>query len=97
MSNEKTTRTKLAFTKAMKRAILTAAAISVLGGFSAENASANGFVYGGGVVISVGSYCPPGTHLGYLGKHCWSNYRYLGPIVIGYGLPHIWHRRVIEY
>ena len=80
MSNEKTTRTKLAFTKAVKRAILTAGAVGVLGGFSAENASANGFVYGGGVALSVGNNCPPGTHLGHLGKHCWSNYRYYGPL-----------------
>ena len=97
MSNEKTTRTKLAFTKAVKRAIFVAAALGILGGFPMENASAHDFVYGGGVVISVGNYCPPGTHLGYLGKHCWSNYRYYGPAVIGYGFPHIWHRRVIEY
>jgi len=97
MSNEKTMRMKLVLTKAVKRTIFAAAAIGVLGGFSVENASANGFVYGGGVVIHVGSYCPPGTHIGYLGKHCWSNYRYYGPVVIGYGFPHIWHRRVIEY
>jgi len=76
LSNQKTTRTKLTFTKAVKRAIFVAAALGILGGFPMENASAHDFVYGGGVVISVGNYCPPGTHLGYLGKHCWSNYRY---------------------
>ena len=97
MSNQKTTRTKLTFTKAVKRAIFVAAALGILGGFPMENASAHDFVYGGGVVISVGNYCPSVTHLGYLGKHCWSNYRYYGPAVIGYGFPHIWHRRVIEY
>jgi hypothetical protein len=88
MSNEKTLRAKSAFTKSLKRIILAAATVGVLGTVSAETASAHGFVYGGGgVVITVGSYCPPGTHLGYLGKYCWSNYRH----------PSIWRHHVIIY
>ena len=97
MSNEKTTLAKLAFTKALKRIIFAAAAVGVLGTFSTENASAHSFVYGGGLSIQIGSYCPPGTHIGYLGKHCWSNYRYYGPVIWGYGYPHIEPHRVLAY
>ena len=85
MSIQLNTAMKQKFNNALKRAILAMATVGVLGTFTTENASAHGFVYGGGVVINVGSYCPYGTHLGYLGKHCWSNYRYYGPSGISFG------------
>jgi hypothetical protein len=85
MSIELNTATKQKFNKAFKRIILAVATVGAISSFSTENASAHGFVYGGGVVINVGSYCPYGTHLGYLGKHCWSNYRSYGPRGSGFG------------
>ena len=88
MSIELNTATKQKINKALKRIILAAATIGALSTFTIENASAQGFVYGGGVVINVGSYCPYGTHLGYLGKHCWSNYRYYSPWGFGFGYGH---------
>ncbi len=97
MSKEKTLRAKLAFTKSMKRLILAAAAAGVIGVATAETASANGFVYGGGVSIQIGNCFPPGTYLGYLGKHCWSNYRDLRPGISIYGYPTICQHRVIIY
>ena len=69
------------FKKVVMRAVLVAATFGAFGTFTAENASAHGFVYIGD------GYCPYGTHLGYLGKHCWSNYRYYSPW--GFGFAHV--------
>src|SRR5476651_108668 len=79
MSSKVKSTTTQTFKKIVMRAVLVAATFGAFGTFTAENASAHGFVYIGG------GNCPYGTHLGYRGKHCWSNYRYYGPSRIGFG------------